>query len=79
VVNIPIGDWFIARSEAFKILVDKFRQHKITTQSSFSRVKSKHYNYDRKINELQARVKELEAILEVLNEPKIKIRKKKRH
>ncbi|MEK6922272.1 MAG: hypothetical protein AABX08_00550 [Nanoarchaeota archaeon] len=77
-INIPIGDWFLARSEAFKILVEKFKQHKQATNVSFLRVKDKHYNYDRKINELQARVKELEFILEILNAPKIKIKKKKR-
>lgn len=75
-IIISIADWFIARSEAFKILVEKFRQHKVATQNSFSRVKSKHYVYDRKLNELQARVKEIELIMENLNEPKIKIRKK---
>ncbi|MFH1592260.1 MAG: hypothetical protein ABIB47_02750 [Candidatus Woesearchaeota archaeon] len=78
-IIIPIGDWFIARSEAFKILVEKFRHHKRTTQTSFSRVKTKHYNYDRKINELHARVREIESLLEALNEPKIKIKKKRKN
>lgn len=77
-IKIPIGDWFIARSEAFQILVDRFREHKKITNNSFTRVKSKHHNYDRKINELNARVKELELILEVLNAPEIKVRTKKR-
>ena len=76
VIYIGIGDWFIIRSEAFKILVDKFKEHKKLTKTSFSRVKTRHYIYDRKINELQARVKELETLHEVLNMPQIK--KKKR-
>ena len=77
-IKIGFGDWIIARSDAFKILVEKFKDHKKVTRNSFSRVKSKHYVYDRKINELQARVKEMESILEILNEPKIKIKKKKK-
>ena len=76
-IQITIGDWFIARSEAFKILVDKFKEHKKTTENSFFRVRNRHYIYDRKINELQARVKELELTLEVLNELKIKVKKKR--
>lgn len=60
------------------MLVKKFREHKIVTQNSFSRVKSKHYVYDRKINELQARIKELESLLEILETPKIYTKKKKK-
>jgi len=74
---MALGDWFIARSEAFKILVDKFKEHKRATENSFFRVKNRHYLYDRKINELQARVKELELTLETLNELKIRIKKKR--
>ncbi len=76
-INIAIGDWFIARSEAFKILVGKFKEHKNNTENSFFRVKSRHYTYDRKINELQARVKELELTLEALNELNIRVKKKR--
>ena len=78
-IKIPIGDWFLARSEAFHILVEKFKLHKKVTKTSFSRVKNKHYVYDRRINELQARVRELESTLEALQElPVIKVKKKKR-
>ena len=85
--KIAIGDWFLSRSEAFKILVEKFKEHlndyKIelrqqSTKSGFSRVKARHYFYDRRFNELNARVKELENILETLNENPIKIEKKKK-
>lgn len=77
-INIPIGDWFLARSEAFGLLVEKLREHRKATKTSFSRVKSRHYGYDRKINELQARVKELESILEVLQVPEIRVKRKRR-
>jgi len=78
VKKIAIGDWFLSRSEAFKILVEKFKEHKQSTKSGFSRVKARHYFYDRRFNELNARVKELENILETLNENPIKIEKKKK-
>ena len=34
-IKIPIGDWFLARSEAFKLLMMKFRDHKINTKEAF--------------------------------------------
>ena len=77
-MKIAIGDWFIGRSEAFRILVEKFKEHKVATKQGFSRVKSKHYYYDRRFNELHARVKELEGLLETLQEVPIKINKKKK-
>ena len=77
-IKISLGDWLLARSEAFNLLVERFKEHRRVTKTSFSRVKSKHYIYDRKINELHVRVKELESMLEVLQIPKIKVRRKKK-
>ena len=77
-INIPIGDWFLARSEAFKILMIKFRDHKIQTKQAFSKVKSKHTQYDQAIKEHRDRIEELEQILSSLKEvTPIKIKKKK--
>ena len=58
-------------------MVDKFKEHKLATKTGFSRVKAKHYFYDRRFNELNARVKELENVLEAVQETPIKIKKKK--
>lgn len=77
-IRIPIGDWLLARSEAFKVLVEKFREHKLATKHSFTRVKARHYDYDKKINELRARVAEVESLLQGVNEVQVfKIKRKK--
>ena len=69
----------MARSEAFNLLVERFKDHKVITKTSFSRIKTRHYGYDRKINEMQARIREIESTLEVLQEtPKLKIKEKKK-
>jgi len=78
VINIPIGDWFLARSEAFMILLTKFRDHKIQTKNAFSKVKSKHSSYDRTLTAHNERIEELEKILGSLQEVSpIKIKKKR--
>ena len=77
-IDIPIGDWFLARSEAFKVLMMKFRDHKITTKESFSKVRLKHNSYDQTLNDHKERIEELEKILTTLKEvPYIKIKKKR--
>jgi hypothetical protein len=78
VINIPIGDWFLARSEAFMILLTKFRDHKIQTKNAFSKVKSKHNSYDKTLVAHNERIEELEKILGSLQEVSpIKIKKKR--
>ena len=77
-IFIPIGDWFLARSEAFKILMMKFRDHKIHTKQAFSKVKSKHNQYDEALKEHKDRIEEMEKILSSLKEVSpIKIKRKK--
>ena len=41
----------------------KFRDHKIQTKESFSRVKSKHNSYDQTLKEHKDRIEEVERIL----------------
>ena len=77
-IRIPIGDWLLARSEAFKVLVEKFREHKLATKQSFTRVKERHYDYDKKINELRARVAEVESLLQGVNEVQVFKTKRKK-
>ena len=77
-ISIPIGDWFLARSEAFKIMMMKFRDHKIQTKQAFSKVKSKHNQYDQTIKEHKERIEEMEKILSSLKEvTPFRIKKKK--
>jgi hypothetical protein len=77
-VIIAIGDWILARSEAFKIFMDKFLDHKINTQKSFSRVKLKHNYYDKKIEEHHKRITELENNLSKLTQlPEIRVKRRK--
>lgn len=79
-IFIPIGDWFLARSEAFKILMMKFRDHKIQTQNAFSKVKTKHNQYDHALKEHKERIEEMEKILLSLKEvTPFKIKKKKQN
>lgn len=75
-LKIAIGDWFLARSEAFRILLDKFRNHKINTQKSFYMVKQKHNIYEQQINILHKRVRTVENILKTMQEEKPKVIKK---
>lgn len=73
-----IGDWFLARSQAFKLLIDKFKQHKTNTKRSFSKVKNRHNAYEYILEGHEARLREMESVLKSTKEPSIKIIKKKR-
>ena len=77
-LKIGIGDWFLARSDAFRLLLGKFRDHKITTRNSFVRVKQKHRLYDKKINEHDFRIKKMEMLLSNTEVPITIIKKKKK-
>lgn len=65
---MALGDWFLARSEAFKLLMIKFRDHKHDTIDAFSKVKRKHREYDIKLNEQEAKIKELANIIRLIQE-----------
>jgi len=67
VLKISFADWLILKSNHFKDLMIKLRDHQINTKESFNRVKIKHRDYEAKIREIDARVKELEGILESIN------------
>ena len=75
-INIAFGDWFLARSEGFRVIIQKLRDHKITTKRSFSRVKRKHNHHDRRFDEHDKRIKEIEKVIENLYETPL-IKKKK--
>ena len=77
-LKIAIGDWFISRSDSFKSMMMKFRDHQINTKVSFNRVKVKHRDYESKIRELDARVRELEGVLEALNHVTVKEKRRRR-
>ena len=80
-----IGDWVLARSTAFRLLMVKFRDHKHDTIESFSRVKAKHKRMDNMLIEHENRLRSLEkditSVQGIINEassPIISYKKKKR-
>ena len=56
----------------------KFRDHQINTNVSFNRVRVKHRDYESKMRELDARVRELEGVLEGLNHVTVKEKRRRR-
>ena len=75
-IKIGIGDWFLARSEGFRLLLIRLRDHKINVQRSFSRIKTKTKEIDDRVDELERKIIRLEKIIrEVEYTPKI-IRKR---
>ncbi len=71
-IKIGIGDWFLARSEGFRLLLIRLRDHKINVQRSFSRIKTKTREIDDRIDELERKVIRLEKMIrEVEYTPKI--------
>lgn len=74
--NIAVADWFLSRSEAFKLLLTKFRNHKLNTRRSFYKVKQTHTGHDQKFTNLHRRLRTVENILKTMQEEKPKIIKK---
>lgn len=84
---MAIGDWFLARSEAFRLLMAKLRDHKHDTIEAFQKVKYKHRKMDsilvdhqKQIKDFNKRLKDLEKLFARLKEPApniIRIKKKK--
>lgn len=71
-IKIGIGDWFLARSEGFRLLLIRLRDHKINVQRSFSRIKTKTKELDDRMDELERKIIRLEKMLrEVEYTPKI--------
>ena len=78
-IKIGVGDWIVARSDTFKFLMTKLRDHQITTKSSFNKVKQKHRTVDAKIDSQEKRIKKLERTLKALHEvPAIRVFKRKK-
>jgi len=76
VFNIAIGDWLLARSEAFNLLLRKFRTHKTNTKRSFYKVKQVHNKHNQQVTTLHKRLRTVENILKTMQESKPKIIKK---
>ena len=71
-IKIGIGDWFLARSEGFRLLLIRLRDHKINVQRSFSRIKTKTKEIDDRVDEVERKIIRLEKMIrEVENTPKI--------
>ena len=65
---MTFADWILSRSEAFRLLMMKFRDHKQDTVEAFSKVKRKHLDYERKFEEHSDRLKQHEEIIKLLHE-----------
>ncbi len=78
-IKIGVGDWIVARSDNFKFLMSKLRDHQITTKSSFTKVKQKHKTVDAKIDSQEKRIKKLERTLKAIQEvPAIRVTRRKK-
>ncbi len=75
---MSVGDWFLARSQAFKIFIDKFKEHKTITKRSFTKVKNRHCAYEYILEGHEARLREMESIINVLEKSPVKVIKKKK-
>ena len=74
---MTFADWILARSEAFKLLMMKFRDHKQDTVEAFSKVKRKHLEYERKFEEHADKLAQIEEIMQLLHE-KVNVESKPR-
>lgn len=63
---MAIGDWFLARSDAFRYLLSKFSEHKSETIRSFNRVKNENKEIVRKVKEHDDAIKRFEKVLKEL-------------
>ena len=75
-LKIAIGDWLLSRSDSFRLLMFKVRDHMINTKNSFSKIKGKHREYDDRFEDYEKRIKELESIVNG-TALSVKIKKKK--
>ncbi len=76
-IKIAIGDWLLSRSDSFRLLMFKVRDHMINTKNSFSKIKGKHREYEEKLEDYESRIKELESIVKGSSEVQIKVKKRK--
>jgi len=65
---MAFADWLLSRSEAFKLLMMKFRDHKQDTVQAFSKVKSKHNNFDKRFDEHSTRLDQMEDVIKLMHE-----------
>ena len=65
---MTIADWILSRSEAFKLLMMKFRDHKQDTIEAFTKVRRKHSDYDKRLEEHAGKLKQIEDVLNLLHQ-----------
>ncbi len=63
---MAIGDWFLARSDAFRYILSKFSEHKSETIGSFNRVKNENKEIIKKVKEHDEAIKTFEKALKEL-------------
>ena len=76
---MALVDWFLKRSDEFKLLITRFKHHKFKTMESFSRVREDNRRLAKKIVEHEFQIRELRDRLNELGEEQpttIKIERK---
>ncbi len=63
---MAIGDWILARSDAFRYLLSKFSEHKSETMRAFSKVKNESREIARKLREHDEAIRNFEKALKEL-------------
>jgi len=61
-------DWFLARSQTFRILLSSIRDHKISTQQSFEKVKDHNRKLAKQLVNTEMRLRQVEDKLAELTE-----------
>jgi hypothetical protein len=67
-MKIGIGDWFLARSEAFRHMIGSVRDHKISTSTAFKKVKDVHRRHEQRFLQHESRIRQMEKLLSALQE-----------
>ena len=65
---MAFADWLLSRSEAFRLLMMKVRDHKQDTIDAFSKVKKKHVEHERRLDEHADRIRQMEEVMSLLHE-----------
>lgn len=66
---MSLVDWFLARSDAFKTMMMKFRDHKHDTIEGFSKVKQEQKQMQFRLLQQETRINQLVKILEQMKKP----------
>jgi predicted GIY-YIG superfamily endonuclease len=63
---LALGDWLLARSDAFRYLLSKFSEHKSETISSFKKVKHENRILIERVKDHEEAIQRFEKVLKEL-------------